>query len=143
MKILPLYFIVALGLLLTGCAQEVVPEQAKTVVPVKSQGDTVAPAGKPDMKVMFGADYKKGDIGHSIGVLMAIKNDGAMLTIEHGTVHGTSVEANTTDFALLGDLDVSTLSETNRVEFLVKRGGDDVYRLLKICDLGPTSAKCL
>lgn len=98
---------------------------------------------KPDMKKMFGPDYKKGDIGHSKGVVQSIDIGSNQMIIDHGTVHGTSVVAAVTNFEAMEATDISKISEGVRVEFLVKKGTDGVYRLLSICDLGEDGTKCL
>ena len=112
---------------------------------VESQGgltpDTASAHSKPNMTEMFGPDYKKGDIGHSTGYIQSINAE--EVTIEHATVHGTGIEAKTTNFEVLDSADLSELAENDHVEFLVRKGSDSVYRLLAICNMGATGDKCL
>ena len=52
-------------------------------------------------------------------------------------------EAAVTGFEVLDNADISELSVNDHVEFLVKRGDDNVYRLLSICNMGAEKLKCL
>lgn len=97
---------------------------------------------KPSMAEMFGPDYKKGDIGHSTGIIKSITVAGSLI-IEHAKMHGTKIDAQTTEFEVLDSADISELAESNRVEFVTKRGKDDVYRVFKICKLSAGKRKCL
>ena len=97
---------------------------------------------KPNMTEMFGPDYKKGDIGHSTGIIELITTDGD-LVIDHAKIHGTSIEAATTGFEVLNSADISNLAGGDYVEFLIKKDHDDVYRLLSVCKMTTSSAKCL
>ena len=99
-------------------------------------------SSKPNMTEMFGPDYKKGDIGHSTGAIKSITL-GRDLVIEHAEIHGTGIEAAVTGFEVLDNADISELSENDHVEFFVKRGDDNVYRLLSICNMGAEKLKCL
>lgn len=97
---------------------------------------------KPDMTELFGPDYKKGDIGHSFGVINTITAAGN-LVIEHGKIHGTDIEATTTELEVLSSADLAELIENSRVEFLVKKGHDHEYRVLSICKITTENPKCL
>ena len=99
-------------------------------------------SSKPNMTEMFGPNYQKGDIDHSTGVVKSIAL-GSDLVIEHGEIHGTVIGAAITSFEVLDNTDISELSEKDYVEFLVKRGDDNVYRLLSICNMGAEKLKCL
>ena len=97
---------------------------------------------KPNMTELFGPDYKKGDIGHSFGTLKNLSTEGRVV-IEHSKIHGTEIEASTTEFEVLPGADLSELTESNRVEFLIKKGDDDGYRVLSICKVTAENSKCL
>ena len=100
-------------------------------------------AKKPDMKALFGPDYKKGDIGHSTGVVTAIDVSSDHITINHGTVHGTSLEAAVSRFERLPNTKSVTLTPNDKVEFLLKKGSDSQYRLLAICAIKAPETRCL
>ena len=100
-------------------------------------------APKPDMKAMFGPNYQKGDIGHSKGIVTAVDANTGRITIDHGTLHGTLIEAAVSPFETLPSAKNIILTPNDQVEFLVKKGNDSTYRLLKICVFTAPETGCL
>lgn len=111
-------------------------------LPTTVESTAASDDSKPDMTELFGPDYKKGDIGHSFGVIKAMTVAGN-LVVEHGKIHGTDIEATTTEFEVLDSADLSELIENSHVEFLVKKDHDDEYRVLSICKITTENSKCL
>ena len=111
-------------------------------LPTTVESTAASDDSKPDMTELFGPDYKKGDIGHSFGVIKAMTVAGN-LVVEHGKIHGTDIEATTTEFEVLDSADLSELIENSHVEFLVKKDHDDEYRVLSICNITTENSKCL
>lgn len=98
---------------------------------------------KPDMKAMFGQDYEKGDIGHSKGMITEVDASTGLITINHSTVHGTSIESAVSRFETLPGTKNITLKPSDQVEFLLKKGDDNKYRVLKICTIMANETGCL
>ena len=96
-----------------------------------------------DYKAMFGADYKRGDIGHSTGVVEITDNGASSITIAHGMIHGIDRQASTTTFPIPDNVALEDIDEGDRVEFLVKKEGDNTYSMFKICEIQESSEKCL
>ena len=100
-------------------------------------------APKPDMKAMFGPNYQKGDIGHSKGIVTAVDTNAGPITIDHGVVHGTLIEAAVSTFEMLPSTKNISLTPNDQVEFLIKKDNDSTYRLLKICVFTAPETGCL
>lgn len=96
-----------------------------------------------DMKAMFGPDYKKGDIGHSTGVVKSVDPETAYMVIDHGPVHGTSMGPMTMAFETSASIDVSKFSANDKVEFLVRLDEEGAYSIFAICDTVKDGPKCL
>jgi len=96
-----------------------------------------------DYKAMFGPDYKRGDIGHSTGVVENTDNGASSITIAHGTIHGIDRQASTTTFPIPENVALQDIDQGDRVEFLVKRESDNTYSMFKICEIQQSSEKCL
>ena len=79
-------FILVVGVCLSSCGPAKAPA-VPTPTPAVSQSQSDA-KGPKDYKAIFGPDYKKGDIGHSKGVVIekAVANNA--VTIKHGVIHG-------------------------------------------------------
>lgn len=146
MRNYPSYMVIILSAIaMLACGNSDSDLAANTVAVNSDQNKQSASAKpKPDMKKTFGPNYKKGDVGHAFGTVKAIAlDDGKSVEIEHGVVHGTALEPNTSVFEVLDNADVTTITPDNRVEFLVWKGDDDVYRLYSICALEENVDKCL
>ena len=126
------------------CASCSTPQSANA--PLKTGEPPIAKdstTSKPDMKAMFGPDYQKGDIGHSTGMVTSVDTDKGLITIDHGILHGTSIVAGASTFETLPSAKSAIVSAGDKIEFLVKKGSDGTYRLLKICAIAKDEAGCL
>ena len=134
-------FILVVGVCLTSCGPAKAPA-VPTPTPAVSQSKSDT-KGPKDYKAIFGPDYKKGDIGHSKGVVIEKAAVNNVVTIKHGVIHGIDRGASTTEFESLETVDISPLSSGANVEFLVKKGPDDIYHLFKICEILEAGKSCL
>ena len=96
-----------------------------------------------DMKALFGEDYRPGDIGHAFGSIVSVADLPDNLTVDHGPIHGTPIEPATSQLRVLPDAKISVVSEGDRVEFLVKKGDDGIYRVSAMCRMNTDDEKCL
>lgn len=129
------------GIILSSCGkieETVSPTPTKTI----SQNESDDKNSK-DYKAMFGPDYQKGDIGHSTGVIIDEGLATNVIVIEHGTIHGIESGADTTKFEILDEVDPSPMISGTNVEFLVKKGTDNIYRIFAICEVLEDEKSCL
>ena len=103
----------------------------------------VASTSKPDMKALFGEDYRPGDVGHSTGTVKGVADDGYSMVIDHGQIHGIGMAPMTMSFDLMGDASVDGIAEGDSVEFLVRKGRDNSYRVFMICKMKSENETCL
>lgn len=129
------------GVILSSCGEVKEPATPKNTSTV-SQNEYADNSPK-DYKAMFGPDYRKGDIGHSTGVIIDEGLETNVVVIEHGMIHGIKRGADTTKFEILDKVDLSAMSSGVEVEFLVKRGTDNIYRLFAICEILEKGKSCL
>ena len=129
-------FVLMAGACLSACSP------AKAPAAAISQ-NKAANKGSKDYKALFGPDYKKGDIGHSKGVLIEKAAVNNVVTIKHGVIHGIDRGASTTEFETLETVDISPISSGADVELLVKKGPDNIYRLFAICEILEAGKSCL
>ena len=129
------------GVSLSSCGQVETPATSAPTPAVSQRKSDVK--GPKDYKAIFGPDYKKGDIGHSKGVVIEKAAVNNVVTIKHGVIHGIDRGASTTEFESLETVDISPLSSGANVEFLVKKGPDDIYHLFKICEILEAGKSCL
>lgn len=97
----------------------------------------------PDMKALFGEEYQPGDIGHAFGDVVFVSADGAQITINHGPIHGTPTPPATSQFEVIYAEDLSGISVSDPVEFLVRKGEDGTYRINAICKMKQEGTGCL
>ena len=90
-----------------------------------------------------GTHHQSGDVGHGRGVIRSVGAQGDFLTIEHGPIEGVGMGAMTMGFDILGDVDLSDFSDGDEVAFGVKRGRDNSYRIVAICNIGADGEDCL
>ncbi len=105
--------------------------------------DEMAFTPKPDMKALFGEGYKPGDVGHSTGTVRAVADDGYSMVIDHGQIHGIGMAPMTMSFDLMGDASAEGIAEGDTVEFLVRKGRDNSYRVFMICKMKSQNETCL
>lgn len=129
------------GALVSACSQAEAPATPPPAVAVSETKS--ADKGPKNYKAIFGPDYQKGDIGHSKGILIDKGNAAKTVVIEHGVIHGIERGAETTKFETLDTVDLSPLSSGVKVEFLVKKGPDTIYRLFAICEILEAGKSCL
>ena len=129
------------GVILSTCSEVKDPAVA-TPASAVSQSKS-AEKGPKDYKAIFGPDYKKGDIGHSKGTITKLTSAANEVSIKHGVIHGIDRGAATTNFEVLDSANVSALSSGVNVEFLVKKGPDNIYRLFAICEILEAGKSCL
>lgn len=134
--LLPLTLLFSAAACETSTEPQATPELATEQAQEKPKSGT-------DYKAKFGPDYKPGDVGHSKGVIANISDAPATVTIEHGDIHGIGGQPGTSTFAPLGSAELTGLDAGERVEFLVRKGEDDIFRLYLICELDEGSATCL
>lgn len=96
-----------------------------------------------DMKALFGDDYRPGDIGHAFGTILSIEDQSSRLTVDHGPIHGTPIKPSITVLGILEDVNISSTFVGDHIEFLVKKGDDDIYRISAICTMEIKGNKCL
>ena len=129
------------GVSLSSCGQVETPSTSAPTPAVSQRKSDVK--GPKDYKAIFGPDYKKGDIGHSKGVLIDANLAANEVVIKYGVIHGIERGADTATFERLDSADISTLYAGVEVEFLVKKGPDDIYRLFAICEILEAGQSCL
>lgn len=90
-----------------------------------------------------GTHHQSGGVGHGRGVIRSVGAQGDFLTIVHGPIEGVGMGAMTMRFDILGDVDLSDFSDGDEVAFRVKRGRDNSYRIVAICNIGADGDDCL
>ena len=133
--------ILAAGLVLAACSKSEAPTAPKPAL--EASQSKSGNKGPKDYKALFGPNYKRGDIGHSTGVLIGQETAANLAVIEHGVIHGIDRSADTTKFEILDKTDISDISSGAKVEFLVKKGPDTIYRLFAICEILEDDESCL
>ena len=129
------------GLMLAACSKGEAPTAQKPTL--EASQSKSGNKGAKDYKAQFGPDYKRGDIGHSTGILIGQETAANVAVIEHGVIHGIDRGADTTKFEILDEANLSALSSGTKVEFLVKKGPDNIYRLFAICEILEDGKNCL
>lgn len=81
--------------------------------------------------------------GHTTGVIVSISPDGKEATIDHQAIDGVGMGAMTMGFGILSTVDLSTYSKGDNVNFMVKKGRDNSYRITAICDTYKSGKDCL
>ena len=83
-----------------------------------------------------------GDTGRATGRITSLDRDDGRVTIDHGPFEGIAMGAMTMSFALMGDLELTDLSEGDDVIFQVKRGRDGSHRIMEICSIPANGRDC-
>lgn len=134
----PVLFASACALLLVACGETAAPPSEETYSKKAMEEET------GDGTMMDHAGHETGsDIGHASGVIKSISNDAGFVTIDHGPVSGIGMDAMTMGFDLMGEADLSGLSEGDEVSFMLKRGRDGSYRVMAICNTAAGGEDCL
>jgi Cu/Ag efflux protein CusF len=139
MKLLRLFAfsLMAASLFACGDAQETAQSSsAESEAPMQTNHEAMN-SGNHDMGSMSEG------IGHGNGVIQAIGSQEGSLIIQHGPIEGIGMGAMTMGFDIMGDVDLSGLSEGDNVAFMVKQGRDGSYRVMTICDTDKSGADCL
>ena len=79
-----------------------------------------------------GHDMGDGSIGHGAGIIKAVGAKGDFLTIDHGPIDGIGMDGMTMGFDIMDE-----------VAFMVKKGRDNSYRIMAICNTGTDGEDCL
>lgn len=113
---------------------------------VPAPGD-LAGDPSPDLPLLL-ADSHAGDgaagrIGQGTGVIRSVDAEGRSLTIDHEPIEEVGMGAMTMGFGVTGAVDLSGLAEGDAVAFRIKRGRDNSYRVIAICDTGTGGSDCL
>ena len=87
-----------------------------------------------------GADSR---IGQGTGVIRSVDADGRSLTIDHEPIDEVGMGAMTMGFGVTGAVDLSGLAEGDAIAFRIKRGRDNSYRVIEICNTGTEGSDCL
>lgn len=90
-----------------------------------------------------GHDMGDGSIGHGAGIIKAVGAKGDFLTIDHGPIDGIGMDGMTMGFDIMGDVDLSGFADGDEVAFMVKKGRDNSYRIMAICNTGTDGEDCL
>ena len=88
-------------------------------------------------------DMDGGDVGRSTGVIRSVGDQGDVVVIDHGPIDGVGMDAMSMDFGIMGDVVLSGFTEGDQVAFAVRRGRDDSYRVVAICNTVTDGADCL
>ena len=83
-----------------------------------------------------------GDTGRATGTITSLDRDDGRVTIDHGPFEGIAMGAMTMSFALMGDAELTDLSEGDDVVFRVKRGRDGSHRIMEICSIYANGPGC-
>lgn len=82
-------------------------------------------------------------IGQGTGVIQSVDAEGRSLTIDHEPIEEVGMGAMTMGFGVTGAVDLSGLAEGDAVAFRIKRGRDNSYRVIEICNTGTEGSNCL
>ena len=82
-------------------------------------------------------------MGQGTGVIQSVDAEGRSLTIDHGPIDEVGMGAMTMGFGVTGAVDLSGLAEGDAVAFQIKRGRDNSYRVIAICNTGTEGSDCL
>lgn len=81
--------------------------------------------------------------GFGVGEIRSIGDLKDSLTIAHGPLKGIEMGAMTMGFDIVGDVDLSSFSDGDKVAFIVKKGRDNSYRISEICLTETGGTDCL
>lgn len=81
--------------------------------------------------------------GYGVGEIRSIGDLKDSLTIAHGPIKGIGMGAMTMGFDIVGDVDLSSFSNGEKVAFIVKKGRDNSYRISEICRTQSDGTDCL
>ena len=90
-----------------------------------------------------GAGAADSPIAHGTGIIQTIDSEGRSLTIDHEPIDELGMGAMTMDYAVVGSVDLSGLTEGDPVAFRLKRGRDNSYRVTAICNTQTLGHHCL
>lgn len=123
---------------LCGCLDAKPSELGDSSVSSQKENDK----GK-QMQAIFGPDYKRGDIGHSIGHVQSVDKTKSFITINHGVIHGTHMGSMEQTLEHLEKVERVDFRAGEEVKFLVRKGRDDTYRIFMICSMDKEGPECL
>ena len=83
-----------------------------------------------------------GDTGRATGTITSLDRDEGRVTIDHGPFEGIAMGAMTMSFDLMGDAELTDLSEGDEVIFKVKRSRDGSHRIMEICSIPANGRDC-
>lgn len=90
-----------------------------------------------------GGDSAASSIGQGTGVIQSVDAEGRSLTIDHEPIDEVGMGAMTMGFGVTGAVDLSGLAAGDPVAFRIKRGRDNSYRVIAICNTGTEGSDCL
>ncbi len=148
MKHLHFFAIGAVALVTAACggAEESAPAEKPEAAPAPEMADETHDATAMDHSghdMSAAGTAMGGDVGHGVGVIRSIGDDGYSLAIDHGPIEGIGMGAMTMGFEIMGDIDLSGFAEGDNVAFMVKRGRDNSYRITAMCNTETNGADCL
>jgi Cu/Ag efflux protein CusF len=83
------------------------------------------------------------ETGHTTGVIMSISPDGNVATINHQAIESVGMNAMTMGFGVTSEVDLSEFSKGDNVSFMIKKGRDNGYRIIAICNTDLKGNECL
>jgi Cu/Ag efflux protein CusF len=83
------------------------------------------------------------ETGHTKGIIMSISPDGNVATINHQAIESVGMNAMTMGFGVTSEVDLSEFSKGDNVSFMIKKGRDNSYRIIAICNTDLKGNECL